>query len=411
MNLKKNPADKEWLDAEVAKLYRGKPNDDEELAHMINFFDCVKDRSLPISDVYSHCNSVNACHMANIAMLLGSQGQVGSAEAGVHRRRRGQPIDPPQAARAVHDQGVSLAQNSACGLLRPLVRNRKRRYLIRMDHWRNKVALVTGGSSGLGRVIADAFAAAGAKVAIVGLEADAVRRTAGEMQAAGRDVLGLQADITRQEDVDRLFAATLERFGRLDVLVNNAGRSMRGKLLDTTPEQFRDLMELNLIALVRCTRAAVPHLLKQRGHVVNIGSLAAKSAVRWVGAYPATQTCRGGLQPAVAARARPARAARAVGLPRSDPPQRRPALSAGRLGGPARKRPRSGRRRSSARRSPGAARPRDFACVRAASPRVGRFPPAPASSSPWLNSGQASATGYCGVRRADRRLSAGRRMV
>jgi len=72
-------------------------------------------------------------------------------------------------------------------------------------------------------------------------------------------------------------------------LVNNAGRSMRGKVLDTTPEQFRDLMELNLIALVRCTRAAVPHLLKQRGHIVNIGSLAAKSAVRWVGAYPATK--------------------------------------------------------------------------------------------------------------------------
>jgi uncharacterized protein len=158
-----------------------------------------------------------------------------------------------------------------------------------MGLWQNKVALVTGGSSGLGRVIADAFAAGGAKVAIVGLEADAVQRAAGEMQAAGRDVLGLHADITRQEDVDRLFAQTIERFGRLDVLVNNAGRSMRGKVLDTTPEQFRDLMELNLIALVRCTRAAAPHLLKQRGHVVNIGSLAAKSAARWVGAYPATK--------------------------------------------------------------------------------------------------------------------------
>ena len=57
-------------------------------------------------------------------------------------------------------------------------------------------------------------------------------------------------------------------------------RSMRGKLMDTTPEQFRELMELNLIALTRCTRAAVPHLLAQRGHVVNIGSLAATSAIR-----------------------------------------------------------------------------------------------------------------------------------
>jgi len=72
-------------------------------------------------------------------------------------------------------------------------------------------------------------------------------------------------------------------------LVNNAGRSMRGKLIDTTPEQFQQLIELNFIAMVRCTRAAIPHLLPRRGHVVNIGSLAAKSASRWVGAYPASK--------------------------------------------------------------------------------------------------------------------------
>lgn len=158
-----------------------------------------------------------------------------------------------------------------------------------MTYWQSKVVLVTGGSSGLGRVIADAFGAAGAKLVIAGLEADAVEASAQEMREAGCDVLGVAVDITQQDQVDRLFAKALERFGQLDVLVNNAGRSMRGKVLDTTPEQFRELMELNLIATVRCTRAAAPHLLKQRGHVINIGSLAAKSAARWVGAYPATK--------------------------------------------------------------------------------------------------------------------------
>jgi len=64
--LKKNSDDKKWLDEEVAKLYKGKPI----RGHMANFFDCIKDRSQPISDVFTHCNSVNACHMANIAMLL-----------------------------------------------------------------------------------------------------------------------------------------------------------------------------------------------------------------------------------------------------------------------------------------------------------------------------------------------------
>ncbi len=158
-----------------------------------------------------------------------------------------------------------------------------------MSYWQEKVVLVTGGSSGLGRAIAEAFSEAGACVVIAALEADAVRQAAEEMGAGGRDVLGIHADITRQEDVDRLFDEAIMRFGRLDVLVNNAGRSMRGKIMDTTPEQFRDMMELNLIAMVRCTRAAVPHLLEQRGHVVNIGSLAAKSSARWVGAYPATK--------------------------------------------------------------------------------------------------------------------------
>ncbi|MBN1393762.1 MAG: SDR family NAD(P)-dependent oxidoreductase [Pirellulales bacterium] len=162
-------------------------------------------------------------------------------------------------------------------------------YPVGMGFWREKVVLVTGGSSGLGRVIAEAFAAAGAKLAVVGLEGPQVDQAAAAMQAAGHDALGLPADITRQEDVERSIDRVLERFGRLDVLVNNAGRSMRGGLLETTAEQFRDLMELNLIAAVRCTRAAVPHLLERRGHVVNIGSLASKAASRWVGAYPATK--------------------------------------------------------------------------------------------------------------------------
>ena len=170
-----------------------------------------------------------------------------------------------------------------------------------MGFWQEKVVLVTGGSSGLGRVIAEQFAAEGAKIVIAALEAEAVERAAAEMQARGRDVLGIQADITRQDDVERMVDQGRSRFGRLDVLVNNAGRSVRGKVLDTTPEQFRELMELNFIALVRCTRAAMPELLARRGHVVNIGSLAAKSAARWLGAYPASKVCRGRLFAAVAA--------------------------------------------------------------------------------------------------------------
>ena len=266
-----------------------------------------------------------------------------------------------------------------------------------MSFWQNKVVLVTGGSSGLGRVIAEAFAEAGAKLAIVGLEQPQVEQAAKEMRAAGHDVLGIHADITRQEDVDRLLAQTLDRFGRLDVLVNNAGRSMRGKVLDTTPEQFRDLMELNLIALVRCTRAAVPHLLKQRGHVVNIGSLAAKSAARWVGAYPATKF-------AVAAYSQQLRLELGsqglhVLLVCPGPIQRHDARlyplegledvpeSAGRRGpacgcGPFRRKTWPGRFCG-----PASAASRNWSCR-----------PRPGCCSRWLSSGQAWATGSCGGR-------------
>ncbi len=155
-----------------------------------------------------------------------------------------------------------------------------------MNFWQNKVVLITGGSSGLGRVIAESFVEAGAKTAIVALEQADVEKAAAEI---GGDTFPIHADITKQDEVDRVFREVQERFGRLDVLVNNAGRTMRGKVLDTTPEQFQSLFDLNVLGTIRCTRAAVPLLLPHRGSVVNIGSLAAKSASRWVGAYPVSK--------------------------------------------------------------------------------------------------------------------------
>jgi len=158
-----------------------------------------------------------------------------------------------------------------------------------MTYWHNKVAIVTGGSSGLGRAIAEALAAAGARVVIAARNAETLEQAAAELSPNGQQVTPVAADVTRQDDVERLVARTIDEFGRLDVLVNNAGRSMRRAVLDTTPEDFQQLMELNLIGLVRMTRAAAPHLLASRGHLVNISSLAGKSAARWIGAYPATK--------------------------------------------------------------------------------------------------------------------------
>lgn len=155
--------------------------------------------------------------------------------------------------------------------------------------WKEKVAIVTGGSSGLGRAIARALAERGTNVVIAARGAEKLEQVAAELRDGGAQVLAVPTDITRQEDVDRLLAATLERFGRLDLLVNNAGRSARGELLATTAEEFAELLDLNVVALVRCTQAALPHLLASRGHLVNIGSLAGKTAARYMGAYSATK--------------------------------------------------------------------------------------------------------------------------
>ncbi len=158
------------------------------------------------------------------------------------------------------------------------------------SHWQNKVVAVTGGSQGLGREIARVFAAAGARVVLVARGAEALTAAAEAITSAtGSEVVALPADITNDAQVDELFRQIRERFGRLHVLVNNAGRSARKEILATTPSDFQELMELNLYATVRCTRAAAPMLLESGGSVVNIGSLAAKSAARYLGAYPASK--------------------------------------------------------------------------------------------------------------------------
>lgn len=156
-----------------------------------------------------------------------------------------------------------------------------------MGYWHGKVALVTGGSAGLGLAIAKTFGLAGARVA-------AASRRAGPRAflisgADKRTIVQIPADVTCQGDVERMVAEVVSTFGRLDVLVNCVGQSGRGDALTTPPEEFARLFELNFVSMVRCTQAAAKHLVESRGHIVNIGSLAGKTASRYLGAYPASK--------------------------------------------------------------------------------------------------------------------------
>lgn len=158
-----------------------------------------------------------------------------------------------------------------------------------MAYWRGKVCLVTGGSAGLGRALGRALAEAGAKVALVARRKEPLEAFASELRAAGGHATALPGDVAWQEDVDRIAASVVGEFGRLDLLCNCAGRSTRGAAIETTPEDFQQLLDVNFLATVRMTRALAPHLIASGGHLVNIGSLASKVAPKYMGAYPASK--------------------------------------------------------------------------------------------------------------------------
>lgn len=126
-------------------------------------------------------------------------------------------------------------------------------------------ALVTGGSSGIGRAIGRKFLSEGARVMFVG-------RREGRLREAGRD--WLTAELTRPAECERAVAAAVERFGGLDLLVNAAGVIGNGGILDGKPEEWRRLWDANVESVYHVTRAAAPHLVKRRGSsIVNISSV------------------------------------------------------------------------------------------------------------------------------------------
>ena len=145
-----------------------------------------------------------------------------------------------------------------------------------LQHLKDKVAVITGASRGIGKAAAIALATQGAKVVInYARSSDAAEATVQEIVTAGGEAVAVQADVSVAEQVDNLIKTTLDKFGRIDVLVNNAGITKDTLLLRMKPEQWQAVIDLNLTGVFLCTKAVSKTMLKQRsGRIINIASVA-----------------------------------------------------------------------------------------------------------------------------------------
>jgi 3-oxoacyl-[acyl-carrier protein] reductase len=157
-----------------------------------------------------------------------------------------------------------------------------------MESLRGKTAIVTGGTRGIGRAVAERLLCEGASVAICGRSAQSTERAAAEMKALG-NVFGYAADVTRFEQVRAFFEACDREFPALDILVNNAGQGIFRKVREMTPEDWHRNIDLNLNAPFYCAHEALARFAGRPGFIVNISSLAAKNAFSGGAGYNASK--------------------------------------------------------------------------------------------------------------------------
>jgi NAD(P)-dependent dehydrogenase (short-subunit alcohol dehydrogenase family) len=143
-----------------------------------------------------------------------------------------------------------------------------------------KVAIVTGASNGIGRGIAEVFAAEGAKTVLVARRAELLDEVAAGIKATGGEALSIPADLTKEDAIVALFRKTVQTYGRLDVLVNNAGIATHKNTEDITLDYWNDALAINITAPFLCAREAIRIMKEQKpqgGRIINIGSVSAKT--------------------------------------------------------------------------------------------------------------------------------------
>ncbi|MDY9925424.1 SDR family oxidoreductase [Methanosarcina sp.] len=155
---------------------------------------------------------------------------------------------------------------------------------------RGQTAVVTGGGKGIGRAICLALAREGADVVIAARTERDIRETARMVEREGRRALAVSTDIRIEEDVKNMVSDAVSAFGRVDILVNNAGVAYRKYMVDTSREEYENIMDTNVKGMFFCTKYALPYLLKRgEGRIINISSGAGKHGIPKLSIYCASK--------------------------------------------------------------------------------------------------------------------------
>ena len=159
----------------------------------------------------------------------------------------------------------------------------------------NKVVIVTGASMGIGEATARVFAEAGAKVVLAARSADKLEAVAQSLPKDAEPLI-VPTDMTDQAQVRSLINTAYEHFGRIDILINNAGQAAAGSIATVNPDHYRQIIELNLFGPLHAIQAVVPKMKEQGGGVIiNISSNVSKMAIPGIGAYASTKYALNGL--------------------------------------------------------------------------------------------------------------------
>jgi 3-oxoacyl-[acyl-carrier protein] reductase len=165
-----------------------------------------------------------------------------------------------------------------------------------------QTALVTGGSKGIGRAICLALAKEGANVIIAARNEGEIKETIDKLKAMGGKALAIQADVRSEEDVRRLISMTIDKCGRLDILINNAGVAYKKRLEETTLKEYDKIMDTNLKGVFLCTKYAIPYIRESKnGKIINISSVGGLHGLPDFSVYCASKFGVNGITESIAA--------------------------------------------------------------------------------------------------------------